>query len=43
VRSQSAENTSKVLLTLIRAAGVEADSYGVAEGEATETVAEIEG
>lgn len=41
-RSPSRENTSKVLLTLLRAAGVEASEFGVAGGRVTESCTALE-
>lgn len=41
-RSPGAENTSKVLLSIVRAMGVDAASYGTKGGEATEGLSAIE-
>ena len=41
-RSQTAENSSKVLLTLLRSVGIVTDAYGEGEGRVTEGLAAIE-
>jgi hypothetical protein len=41
-RSQTAENTSKVLMTLVRSMGIVTDTFGEDEGRVTEGLGAIE-
>ena len=42
IASQNAENTSKVMLTCMKAAGIDVDRFGTGEGLATDTLGALE-